>query len=634
MELTKWKKVENEAGYPCYIDEASGKQSYNHPQFNKILKTLDEYNDIKYSAYRIAFKIFALQRSLKVPPLRISSGVFARHQLSLSESSLSLDTAELEAVLADIYFAAEKEGLFTGDVDLSVDLLINLLLNVYDGERKSPIRVLAAKTLLILLSEDSISEKWLALANCCADHNGCVSRKRLAALLIHVTALPKYLGCQCDYLENDVDNCFEKSAGMLGISAHTVAEWGTHCASTRWLGVVQRVLDSRNCATASAVCAICAQPLIQVLKFKCSKCNNIYFCEKCYLYGKDLTVVSGHKKTHSIHEIIDGEIKPPEHLGFIEGMSKFVEDMERLFLCMGTKKKKPSRRGKDRNDVLTSQSTKTREVTPSMFTSTVGKASGNKANNPVVTLQDIITQLENQNKALMELSGQLQDGGKDTNNELKERVDAHYSQISKQINRLKSLKDNIANPDLSNELVVEKDVWPRAFEIFSPIPVAEKQSKVPKNLEQTKVLSMDSENLLATSKNHSQELLTMSGDFWKPIVGHTSDSVSTVSMNDISNWYYDSQPSRVDSISRTEQRYLCDARSVQKGTERVRELSADIDSVLDRLQEIVTQTFTVDGSCFDNAQLKKTAHELEGLLGTLIRGVEQRATLKANKTLV
>lgn len=58
--------------------------------------------------------------------------MFARHQLSLSESSLSLDTTELEAVLADIYFAAEKEGLFSGDIDHSVDLLINLLLNIYD----------------------------------------------------------------------------------------------------------------------------------------------------------------------------------------------------------------------------------------------------------------------------------------------------------------------------------------------------------------------------------------------------------------------------------------------------------------------------------------------------------------------
>lgn len=78
----------------------------------------------------LLYNVFIIYFS--VPPLRISSGVLARHRLSLSESSLSLDAAELEAVLADIYFAAEKEGLFTGDVDLAVDLLLNLLLNIYD----------------------------------------------------------------------------------------------------------------------------------------------------------------------------------------------------------------------------------------------------------------------------------------------------------------------------------------------------------------------------------------------------------------------------------------------------------------------------------------------------------------------
>ncbi|CAH2235341.1 jg5910 [Pararge aegeria aegeria] len=346
MELIKWKKVENEEGYPCYIDETNGKQYFDHPRFSKILKTLEEFNDMKYSAYRIAFKLFALQKSLKVPPLRISSGVFARHQLSLSESSLSLDTAELEAVLADIYFAAEKEGLFIGDVDLAVDLLINLLLNVYDGERKTTIRVLAAKTILILLSEESIAEKWQALANCCADHNGCVSPRRLAALLVHVTALPKYLGCQCDHLQNDVDSCFAKSAGMLGVSAQEVAEWGAHhCSSTRWLSVVQRIFDSRSSANASAGCSACGQPLIQ--------------------------------------------IKPTECLSFMKGMKRF-------FFCTKTRKKKTSK--KERKNKQTKQSTVKRKEKPAIFTSTVGKASGNKANNPAMTLQDIITNMENDTK--------------------------------------------------------------------------------------------------------------------------------------------------------------------------------------------------------------------------------------------
>ena len=46
----------------------------------------------------------------------------------------------------------------------------------------------------------------------------------------------------------------------------------------------------------------------QVLKFKCSKCNHLFFCEKCYLYDKDTSNISGHKKTHVVQEIIDGEV--------------------------------------------------------------------------------------------------------------------------------------------------------------------------------------------------------------------------------------------------------------------------------------------------------------------------------------
>ncbi|CAH2089782.1 unnamed protein product [Euphydryas editha] len=627
MDMIKWKKIENDAGYPCYIDETNGNQSYDHPQFSKIMESLEEYNEIKYSAYRIAFKIFALQRNLQVPPLRISSGVFARHQLSLSESSLSLDTAELEAVLADIYFAAEKEGLFSGDVDLTVDLLINLLLNVYDKDRKAPIRVLAAKTLLILLSEEPITEKWLALANCSADHNGCVSPKRLAALLVHVMALPKYLGCQCDYLQSDVDSCFEKSAGMLGESARGVAAWGAaRCASARWLAALCRLAASRAAVCACAdTCAACGAPLAQVLKFKCSKCN-VFFCENCYLYDKDLTKVPGHKKTHLVQEITEGEIKPPECLSFMKGMKRF-------FFCTKKKKKSSKKIRKNIDKPSNSGSIRLKEK-PAMFTSTVGKASGNK-NNPAVTLQDVITQLENENKAIKDLTEQLEAVVKNDNIDLKAKVDEHYKQISTQINRLKMLKDNLLNTqNLPSESENDKNERPQAFDLFSPIPVVEEKSKVTENIKnQPRVLSMDSGNFSVTSKPDSQNLLTMSGDALKPVVVHaTSDSISTVSMNDMSNWYNETETTSrptVGNLSSTEQRYAADLASVANGNRKVRDLNADLDAVLDRLQQILTHNFAMDDSCFDNTQLRETANEMEGLLGSLIRGVEQRATLSA-----
>ncbi|KAJ0173963.1 hypothetical protein K1T71_010109 [Dendrolimus kikuchii] len=632
MSLNGWKKIENEAGYPYYVDEITGNQQYDHPEFRKIMESLEEYDGIKYSTYRVAFKIFSLQKHLRVPPLRISTGVFSRHQLSLSESSLSLDTAELEAVLADIYFVAEKEGLYNGDVDLSVDLLINLLLNVYDRDRKDPVRVLAAKTLLIILSEESAADKWTALSNCCADHNGCVSPKRLAALLSHVVALPAYFKTNCDQIQQDVDSCFEKSAGMLGVSAHTVAEWGVQsCSSTKWLSVAARVVASRNCANATASCAACNQPLIQVLKFKCSKCNDKHFCEKCYLYDRDLLKVKGHKKTHLVHEIVDGQIKSSECLGFIHRMRGF-------FFCTKTKKRKTSKKllkRSDREKVSVRRSS-------GIVTSTVGKASGKRENNPIYVLQDVITQLESQHIALKELSCQFQDASKESDDALKIRVETHLNQITAQINRLKTVKDSLYTQHLTSDQQSKE-----AFDLISPIPViGDKESKVNENLKnQPRVLSLDSGNFSVVSKQtDSQNLLTVSGDALKPIVVHTtSDSISSVSMNDISNWYNETdatahkqskQKTTETSNLSAEQKFAADIQSVENSNDKMKELNADLDTVLDRLQQILTNNFAMDDSCFDNTQLRETANEMEGLLGTLIRGVEQRATLNANKGLV
>lgn len=45
--------------------EVSAKQQYDHPEFRKIMESLEEYDGIKYNAYRVAFKIYALQKHLR-----------------------------------------------------------------------------------------------------------------------------------------------------------------------------------------------------------------------------------------------------------------------------------------------------------------------------------------------------------------------------------------------------------------------------------------------------------------------------------------------------------------------------------------------------------------------------------------
>lgn len=64
--------------------------------------------------------------------LAIIAGVFERHRLGSNESSLCLDSCDLEAVLSDIYFASNKKNHTNTDIDFATELMLNFLYNIYD----------------------------------------------------------------------------------------------------------------------------------------------------------------------------------------------------------------------------------------------------------------------------------------------------------------------------------------------------------------------------------------------------------------------------------------------------------------------------------------------------------------------
>lgn len=65
-------------------------------------------------------------------PLTVIAGVFERHRLGINESSLALESVDLESVLTDIYFAANKQSHTNTDIDFATELILNFLFNVYD----------------------------------------------------------------------------------------------------------------------------------------------------------------------------------------------------------------------------------------------------------------------------------------------------------------------------------------------------------------------------------------------------------------------------------------------------------------------------------------------------------------------
>lgn len=64
--------------------------------------------------------------------LELIAGVFERHRLSITENSVNLDSSEIEDVLSDIYFAAQKESNFNFDVDFVAKLATSYILNTFD----------------------------------------------------------------------------------------------------------------------------------------------------------------------------------------------------------------------------------------------------------------------------------------------------------------------------------------------------------------------------------------------------------------------------------------------------------------------------------------------------------------------
>lgn len=103
-------------------------------------------NDVRFSAYRTALKLRAIQKRLCLDQVTIggASEAFDLHGLRAQNDKI-IDIADMVLVLRAIYGTIASQEGSTLDVPLSVDLALNWLLNVYDSQRTGQIRVLSFK---------------------------------------------------------------------------------------------------------------------------------------------------------------------------------------------------------------------------------------------------------------------------------------------------------------------------------------------------------------------------------------------------------------------------------------------------------------------------------------------------------
>nr|XP_029733073.1 dystrophin isoform X5 [Aedes albopictus] len=301
-----WERATTPANVPYYINHERENTHWDHPEMIDLMKSLADLNEVRFSAYRTALKLRAVQKRLAFDRLAMNVAIesFDRHGLR-AQNDKSIDIPDMTTVLHSLYVTIEPI-----DMPLMLDLAINWILNVYDSQRTGQIRVLSFKVGLILLCKGHLEEKYRYLFRLIADLEKKVDQRKLGLLLHDCIQVPRQLGEVAAFggsnIEPSVRSCFERAGvnqnGELtetAIEAQHFLNWLQHePQSLVWLPVLHRLVAA-EAAKHQAKCNICKEYPIVGFRYRCLKCFNFDMCQRCFFLGRN---AKNHKLSHPMHE--------------------------------------------------------------------------------------------------------------------------------------------------------------------------------------------------------------------------------------------------------------------------------------------------------------------------------------------
>ncbi|CAH1369518.1 hypothetical protein MTP99_010932 [Tenebrio molitor] len=296
-----WERSTTPNKVPYYINHSTETTHWDHPQMLELATSLLQLNEVRFSAYRTALKLRAIQKKLCLDLVSINaaSEAFDLHGLRGQNDKL-LDVADMILVLRAIYGAAAGQQPALVDVPLCVDLGLNWLLNVYDSQRTGQLRVLSFKVGLTLLSKGHLEDKYRYLFRLIADPQQKADQRKLGLLLHDVLQVPRQLGEVAAFggsnIEPSVRSCLGDREELE--ATHFLAWLKQEPQSLVWLPVLHR-LAAAETAKHQAKCNSCKQYPIVGLRYRCLKCFNFDMCQSCFFAGR---LTKGHKLSHPMHE--------------------------------------------------------------------------------------------------------------------------------------------------------------------------------------------------------------------------------------------------------------------------------------------------------------------------------------------
>ncbi|GAB6025091.1 hypothetical protein CHUAL_010524 [Chamberlinius hualienensis] len=314
-----WERAVANNKVPYFINHATETTHWDHPKFDELMKSLTEFNDVRFCAYRTGLKLRTVQKHLCLDLIQLNTAVetFEQHGLRAHNDRM-IDVSEIISFLTALYEGLASELPLLVNVPLCIDLCLNWILNVYDSggsvsrdhslpdtvvTRLGQIRVLSFKVGLIIMCKGNFEEKLRYLFRLIANTTGLADQRKLGLLLYDCLQIPKQLGEIAAFggsnIEPSVRSCFEKVGNKPEIAVAVFLSWMQHePQSMVWLAILHRLAVAET-AKHQAKCNICKEYPIIGLRYRCLKCFNFDICQSCFFSGRR---AKNHKLTHPMQE--------------------------------------------------------------------------------------------------------------------------------------------------------------------------------------------------------------------------------------------------------------------------------------------------------------------------------------------
>lgn len=300
--LEGWERGRTENGIPYYINHKEEATQWDHPEMTRILEELQKYNTIKYAAYRTAEKLRHLITALRLNLIRwtLVDKALAENRYFSAYGTETLNCYRLEAILFTLCEMGQTDMACTGQSAVHAELILNLILNMFDTDRKEGVPLLITAIVLGILCSGRLLEKYKYICHHFIDKTNFLMKKHIQIILQTLAKIPEFLGEKLSFGTHLVlpalESCCQQNCGL---SEEGFLEWLFREPQTLvWMPTFAR-LKASELVIHPVRCSVCKLYPIVGLRYCCLHCLKYDCCQNCFFRGR---ISKGHKLTHQMRE--------------------------------------------------------------------------------------------------------------------------------------------------------------------------------------------------------------------------------------------------------------------------------------------------------------------------------------------